>query len=157
MLHRGGLGPKSGPGLFGTERPTKLGPQHTAPHHKWVAYSWHYNWSFPVYMSNSKEFKIFFTRDSLISLKLKNNIISPWNNALVEDLNSAECVLLWCLSIGHIQYLSFCGNFKCIILRNRAPIVEKSIQIILMMKNAVNSTVKYIMLQFKIAVFYVTI
>ncbi len=40
------------------------------------------------------------------------------------------------------------------ILRNRAPIVEKSIQIILIMNNAVNSTVKYIMLQFKIAVFY---
>ncbi len=33
-----------------------------------------------------------------------------------------------------------------IILRNRAPIVEKSI--ILMMRNTVNSTVKYIMLQF---------
>ncbi len=29
------------------------------------------------------------------------------------------------------------------ILRNSAPIVEKSIQIILMMKNTVNSTVKY--------------
>ncbi len=58
------------------------------------------------------------------------------------------------LSIGHIQYLSFCRSLTSIILRNRAPIVEKSIQIILMMKNTVNSTVKYIMLQFKIAVFY---
>ncbi len=48
----------------------------------------------------------------------------------LEDLNSAECGLLWCLSIGHIQYLSFCGNLTFIILRNRAPIVEKSIQII---------------------------
>ncbi len=35
-------------------------------------------------------------------------------------------------------------------LRNRAQIVEKSIQIILMMKNTVKSTVKYIMLEFKI-------
>ncbi len=34
---------------------------------------------------------------------------------------------------------------------------EKSIQIILMMKNTVNSTVKYIKLQFKIAVFYANI
>ncbi len=33
-----------------------------------------------------------------------------------------------------------------IILRNKAPIVEKRIQIILKMKNTVNSTVKYIML-----------
>ncbi len=39
-------------------------------------------------------------------------------------------------------------------LRNRAPIVEKSLQIILM-KNTVNSTVKYIMLEFKSAVFYI--
>ncbi len=41
-------------------------------------------------------------------------------------------------------------------LRNRVPIVEKSLQIILM-KNTVNSTVKYIMLEFKSAVFYATI
>ncbi len=61
------------------------------------------------------------------------------------------------LSIGHIQYLSFCRSLTSIILRKRAPIVEKSIQIILMMKNTVNSIVKYIMLQFKIAVFYVNI
>ncbi len=33
------------------------------------------------------------------------------------------------------------------LLRNRAPIVEKSIQIILMMENTVNSSVKYIMLK----------
>ncbi len=26
------------------------------PHHKWVAYFWHYNLSFLVYMANSKEF-----------------------------------------------------------------------------------------------------
>ncbi len=32
--------------------------------------------------------------------------------------------------------------------------MQKSIKIILMMKNTVNSTVKYIMLQFKIAVFF---
>ncbi len=36
------------------------------------------------------------------------------------------------------------------LLRNRAPIVEKSIQIILMMENTVNSSVKYIMLKFKV-------
>ncbi len=53
------------------------------------------------------------------------------------------------LSIGHIQYLSFCRSLTSIILRNRAPIVEKRIQIILMMKNTVNRTVKYIMLQFE--------
>ncbi len=35
------------------------------------------------------------------------------------------------LSIGHIQYLSFCRSLTSIILRNRAPVVEKSIQIIL--------------------------
>jgi hypothetical protein len=52
--NRGGLGPKSGPGLFGTERPTKPGPEHTAPDHKWLAYSWHYKLSFLVYISNSK-------------------------------------------------------------------------------------------------------
>ncbi len=76
----------------------------------------------------------------------------------LEDLNSAECRLfLWCLSIGHIQYLSFCRSLTSIILRNRAPIVEKSIQIILMIKSTVNSTVKYIMLQFKIAAFYANI
>ncbi len=51
----------------------------------------------------------------------------------------------------------FCRSLTSITLRNRAPIVEKSIQIILMMKNTVNSTVKYIMLQFKTAVFYETI
>ncbi len=78
-----------------------------------------------------------------------------WYN--LEDLNSAECGLLWCLSIGHIQYLSFCRSLTFIILRNRATILEKRILIILMMKKTVNSTVKYIMLQFKIAVFYVTI
>ncbi len=55
------------------------------------------------------------------------------------------------LSIGHIQYLSFCKSLTAIILRNRAPVVEKSIQMILMMKNTVNSSVKYIMLQFKTA------
>ncbi len=72
----------------------------------------------------------------------------------LKDLNSAECGLfLWCLSIDHIQYLSFCRSLAPIILRNRATIVEKSIQIILMMRNTVNSTVKYIMLQFKIVVF----
>ncbi len=76
----------------------------------------------------------------------------------LEDLNCAECRLfLWCLSIGHIQYLSFCRSLTSSILRNRVPIVEKSIQIILMMKNTVNSTVKYIILQFKIAVFYADI
>ncbi len=75
----------------------------------------------------------------------------------LEDLNSAECGLFMCLSIGHIQYLSFCRNLTSIILRNRAPIVEKRIQITLMMKNTVNSSVKYIMLQFKTAVFYATI
>ncbi len=53
------------------------------------------------------------------------------------------------LSIGHIQYLSFCRSLTSIILRNRAPIVEKRTQIILMMKNTVNSTVKYIMLRFE--------
>ncbi len=53
----------------------------------------------------------------------------------LEDLNSAECGLLWCLSIGHMQYLSFSQELD-IILRNRAPIVEKSI--ILMMRNTVN-------------------
>ncbi len=78
-----------------------------------------------------------------------------WYN--LEDLNSAECGLLWYLSIGHIQYLSFCRSLTFIILRNRATILEKRIQIILMMKKTVNSTVKYIILQFKIAVFYVTI
>ncbi len=71
-------------------------------------------------------------------------IISPYDTMLwyrLEDLNSAECGLfLWCLSIGHIQYLSFCRRLASIILRNRAPIVEKSIQIILMMKNTVNNT-----------------
>ncbi len=61
------------------------------------------------------------------------------------------------LRYSHIQYLSFCGSLTFIILSNRAPIVEKSIQIILMMKNTVNITVKYIMLQIKIAVFYATI
>ncbi len=46
----------------------------------------------------------------------------------LEDLNSAECeLILRCLPIGHIQYLSFC------------------------------SSVQYIMLQFKTAVFYATI
>ncbi len=35
--------------------------------------------------------------------------------------------------------------------------MDKSILIILMMKNTVNSTVKYIMLQFKIGVFYANI
>ncbi len=75
----------------------------------------------------------------------------------LEALTSAECGLLWCLSIGHIQYLSFCRSLTSVILRNRAPIVEKSKQIILMMKNTVNGTVKYIMLQFKTAVFYVNI
>ncbi len=45
----------------------------------------------------------------------------------LEDLNSAECGLfLWCLSIGHIQYLSFCRSLTSIVLRNRAPAVEKS-------------------------------
>ncbi len=71
-----------------------------------------------------------------------------WNR--LEDLNSSECGLLWCLSIGHIQYLPFCRSLASFILRNRAQIVEKSIQIILMMKNTVKSTVKYIMLEFKI-------
>ncbi len=76
----------------------------------------------------------------------------------LEDLNSAECeLILRCLTIGHIQYLSFCRSLASMILRNRAPIVEKSIQIILMMKNTVNSSVQYIMLQFKTAVFYATI
>ncbi len=76
----------------------------------------------------------------------------------LEDLNSAECeLILQCLPIGHIQYLSFCRSLASMILRNRAPIVEKSIQIILMMKNTVNSSVQYIMLQFKTAVFYSTI
>ncbi len=56
------------------------------------------------------------------------------------------------LSIGHTQYMSFCRSLTSIDLSNRAPIVEKSIQIILIMKNTVSSTVKYIMLQFKIAV-----
>ncbi len=70
----------------------------------------------------------------------------------IEDLNSAECGLfLWCLSIGLIQYLSFCRSLTSISLRNRSPVVEKIIQNILMMKNTVNSTVGYIMLQFKIA------
>ncbi len=98
-------------------------------------------------------------RDSLISLKLNTDIISPYDTMLwyrLEDLNSAECGLLWGLSIGHRQYLSFCRSLTSSILRNRAPIVEKSIQIILM-KNTVNRTVKYIMLQFKIAVFYANI
>ncbi len=35
--------------------------------------------------------------------------------------------------------------------------MEKSIQIILMMKNTVNNTMEYIMLQFKIALFYANI
>ncbi len=52
-----------------------------------------------------------------------------------------------CLSIG--LYTLFVLLQELDILRNRAPIVEKSIQIILIMNNAVNSTVKYIMLQFK--------
>ncbi len=52
---------------------------------------------------------------------------------------------------------SMCPFAGAIILRNRVPIVEKSIQIIFMMENTVNSTVNYIMLQFKIAVFYATI
>ncbi len=88
-------------------------------------------------------------------------MISPYDTMLwyrLDDLNIAECGLfLWCLSIGHLQYLSFCRSLTSIILRNRAPIVEKSIQNILMMKNTVNSTVQYIMLQFKIAVFNVNI
>ncbi len=59
----------------------------------------------------------------------------------LEDLNSAECGLfLWCLSIAHIEYLFFCRSLTSIILRNRAPIVENSMLIILMMKNTVNST-----------------
>ncbi len=100
-------------------------------------------------------------RDSLISLKLNTYIISPYDTMLwnrLEDLNSAECGLfLGCLSIGHIQDLSFCGSLTSIILRNRASIVEKCIQIILMLKNTVNSTVGYIMLQLKIVVFYANI
>ncbi len=43
-------------------------------------------------MANSKEFEIFFTRDSLISLKLNTNIISPYDTMLwyrLEDLNRA--------------------------------------------------------------------
>ncbi len=40
-----------------------------------------------------------------------------------------------------VQYLCFCRSLTSIILRNRAPIEEKSIQIILIMKNTVNSTV----------------
>ncbi len=76
----------------------------------------------------------------------------------LEDLNSAECRLfLWCLSIGDIQYLYTCRSLTSIILRNRAPIVEKSIQISLVMNNTVNSTVKYIILPFKIDVFYANI
>ncbi len=63
----------------------------------------------------------------------------------LDDLNSPECGLVQCVSIGHIQYLSFLQELD-IILRNRAPVVKKRIQIILMMKNTVNSTVKYIML-----------
>ncbi len=93
-----------------------------------------------------------------MSLKLNTYNISPYDTMLwyhLEDLNSAECGLfLWWLSIGHIQYLFFCRSLTSIILRNRAPIVEKCIQIILMMKDTVNSTVKYLKLQFKIAVFY---
>ncbi len=85
-------------------------------------------------------------RDNLISLKLNTYIISPYDTMLwylLEDVNSAKCGLfLWCLSIGHIQYLSFCRSLTPVISRNRASIVEKSIQIILMMKNTVNSTVE---------------
>ncbi len=57
----------------------------------------------------------------------------------------------------NIKYLSFCRSLTSIILRNKAPIVEKSIQIILRMKNTVNSNVKYMMLQCKIAIFYANI
>ncbi len=55
--------------------------------------------------------------------------------------HSAECGLF--LSIGHIQYLSFCRSLTSIVLRNRATIMEKSIQIIVIMKNKVISIVKY--------------
>ncbi len=89
-------------------------------------------------MANSKYFFLyFFMMDSLISPKLNAYSISPYVTMLwsrLEDLDSAECGL-WCLSIDHIQYLSFCKSLTSIILRNRAPIVEWSILIILMMKN----------------------
>ncbi len=69
-----------GPGtLFGTERPTKSGPQHTIND---LHTSLHYNLSFLVYMANSKSFVIIFMRDSLISLKLNTNIISPYDTML---------------------------------------------------------------------------
>ncbi len=45
---------------------------------------------------NSKYLERIFTRDSLISLKLNTNIISPFDTMLwyrLEDLNSAECGL----------------------------------------------------------------
>ncbi len=51
-----------------------------------------------------------------------------------------------CLSIGHIQYLSFCRTLTSIILMNSAPIVEKSTHIILTMENTVNSSVKYVII-----------
>ncbi len=83
---------------------------------------------------------------------------SIWHNTLVspEDLNSTELFLWAFLFVIIYSICPFAGTWY-IILRNRAPIVEKSILIILMMKNTVNSSVKYIMLQFEIAVSYANI
>ncbi len=133
--------------------------RNTLPHHKWVAYSWHYNWSFLVYMANSKTFFYNFYDGQFNITKVKYQYYqSIWHNTLVssEDLNSTELFLWAFLLVIIYSICPFAGTWY-IILRNRAPIVEKSILIILMMKNTVNSSVKYIMLQFEIAVSYANI